>query len=57
MAIQPLYAGVIKEAIATKDLKKMKAVAAKAKQYIRDQKDLGGSLLDLLDAIEKLETK
>jgi hypothetical protein len=56
-AVHVLYGVVIKDAIASKDLKKMKATAEKAKQYIRDQKDVSVALLDLLDAIDKLEKK
>jgi hypothetical protein len=52
-----LYGVGIREAIASNDLEKMKAVAEQAKQTIREQKDLSAALIDLLDAIDKLENK
>jgi hypothetical protein len=57
MGIVILYGVGIREAIASNDLEKMKAVAEQAKQTIREQKDLAAALVDLLDAIEKLEKR
>lgn len=57
MGIVVLYAAGIREAIATNDLEKMKAVADQAKQTIREQKDLSAALLELQEAIEKLSKK
>lgn len=57
MGIVVLYAAGIREAIATNDLEKMKAVASQAKQTIREQKDLSAALLELQEAIEKLSKK
>ena len=49
-----LYGVVIKEAIASKDLKKMKAVATQAKAQLQE---LQKSLKSLETAIEKLGKK
>jgi Domain of unknown function (DUF1843) len=49
-----LYGVVIKEAIASKDLKKMKAVATEAQKQIRE---LGSALKSLETAMEKLGKK
>jgi hypothetical protein len=57
MGVVMLYGVGIREAIASNDLEKMKAVAEQAKQTIREQKDLSAALIDLLDAIDKLENK
>jgi hypothetical protein len=51
---QVLYGPVIKDAIASKDLKKMKAVAAQAQKQISD---LGSALKGLQGAIQKLGKK
>lgn len=56
-AAQVLYGVVIKDAIISRDLKKMKATAEKAKKHIREQGNLHVALLDLIDAIGKLESK
>lgn len=53
--IQPMYAGSMRDAIASNDLEKMKAVAEQAKASIKEQGDLTGALVELLDAIEQLE--
>lgn len=57
MGIVVLYGVGIRDAIASNDVEKMKAVAAQAKQLIREQGDLHLALIELLDAIEKLEKK
>jgi hypothetical protein len=57
MGIVVLYGVGIRDAIASNDVEKMKAVASQAKQTIREQGDLHLALLDLLEAIEKLEKK
>ncbi|TWI97651.1 uncharacterized protein DUF1843 [Mucilaginibacter frigoritolerans] len=57
MGIVVLYGVGIRDAIASNDVEKMKAVAAQAKQTIREQGDLHLALLDLLEAIDKLEKK
>lgn len=51
------YGVAIREAIASNDLTKMQAIAEQAKQTIKDQGDLGGALLELLDAIDALKNK
>lgn len=51
------YGVAVREALASNDLAKMEAVAKQAKQTIKDQGDLTGALLDLLDAIESLKKK
>lgn len=55
MGVTMLYAAGIREAIASNDLEKMKAVAEQAKQTVREQKDLHAALLELLDAIDNLK--
>jgi len=50
-----LYGVAIKDASASNDLEKMKAIAAQAKQLIKEQGDIYTSLLDLLEKIETLE--
>lgn len=57
MGVVMLYGVSIRDAIASNDLEKMKAVAEQAKQTIREQKDLHVALIDLLDAIDKLEKR
>ncbi len=56
-SVHVLYGVVIRDAIKSKDLKVMKATAAKASQQLRDQKDMAVALLDLHEAIAKLEKK
>jgi len=57
MGVVLLYGVGIRDAIASNDLEKMKAVAEQAKQTIKEQGELTVALIDLLDAIEKLEKK
>jgi hypothetical protein len=57
MGIVVLYGVGIRDAIASNDVEKMKAVASQAKQTIREQGDLHLALLDLHEAIDKLEKK
>ena len=52
-----LYSVGIRDAISSNDLAKMKAIAAQAEQTIKEYGDLGAALLDLKDAIAKLEGK
>lgn len=54
MGVTMLYAAGIREAIASNDLEKMKAVAEQAKQTVREQGDLSSALIELLEAIESL---
>ncbi|MCD9575154.1 MULTISPECIES: DUF1843 domain-containing protein [Flavobacterium] len=54
MGVVMLYAAGIREAIASNDLEKMRAVAEQAKQTVREQGDLSAALVELLEAIEKL---
>lgn len=49
------YGAAIREAIASNDLAKMKAIAEQAKKTIKEQGDLSVALIDLQEAIEKLE--
>ena len=55
MGVTMLYAAGIREAIASNDLEKMKAVAEQAKQTVREQGDLSSALIELLEAIESLK--
>lgn len=55
MGVTTLYGAAIRKAIASNDLEKMKAVAAQAKQTIKEQKDLAAALIELLDAIDKFK--
>lgn len=55
MGVVMLYAAGIREAIASNDLEKMRAVAEQAKQTVREQKDLHAALIELLEAIDKLK--
>lgn len=52
MGVTMLYAAGIREAVASNDLEKMKAVAEQAKKTVREQKDLHAALLELLEAID-----
>lgn len=56
-AAQPLYGVPIRNAIASKDLKKMKSLATQAQQQLDEQKDLAAALKELNAAIKKLDTK
>lgn len=57
MGIIMPYCVAVREALVSNDLAKMEAVAKQAKQTIKDQGDLTGALLDLLDAIDSLKKK
>jgi hypothetical protein len=57
MSIVVLYAAGIREAVASNDLEKMKAIAAQAKETIKAHGDLSSAYLDLVDAIEAIEGK
>lgn len=50
-----MYAAAIREAIASDDLGKMKAVAEQARREVREQGDLSQALVELYEAIEKME--
>lgn len=52
-----LYGAAIREAASSNDLTKMKAVAEQAKKTIKEHGDLHVALIDLQEAIEKLEGK
>ncbi|BDD06840.1 DUF1843 domain-containing protein [Aureibacter tunicatorum] len=54
---QVLYAAGIREAAASNDVEKMKAVAEQAKKNIKESGDLSLALVELLEAIEKLDNK
>lgn len=54
--IQPMYAASMRDAIASNDLEKMKAVAQQAKQHIQEQGDMNQALVELYDAIDRLES-
>lgn len=49
-----LYGVAIREAIASNDVEKMKAVAEQAKKTIKEHGDLSVALIELQDAIAKL---
>jgi Domain of unknown function (DUF1843). len=50
-----LYGVAIREAIASNDLERMKAVAEQAKQTVKEQGDFSVALIELLEAIDKLK--
>ena len=50
-----MYASAVRDAMQSKDLEKMKAVAAQARQTILEHRDLAASYIELVDAIEALE--
>ena len=52
-----MYGAAIRNAIATNDLEKMKAAAKQAKQLIKEQGDLYLALIELEEAIAKLDRK
>ena len=52
-----MYATAIKNASATNNLRKMKAAAKQARQLIKEQGDLYLALIELEEAIAKLEKK
>jgi len=52
-----LYGVGIREAIASNDLEKMKAVASQAKETIKAHGDLSAAYIELVDAIESLSRK
>ena len=51
------YGPAIRDAIASSDLQKMKRMEQQAKKLIKNQGDLYGALIDLQEAIKKLESK
>ncbi|BDD06839.1 DUF1843 domain-containing protein [Aureibacter tunicatorum] len=53
----PMYAASIREAIASNDVEKMKATAEQAKKTIKESGDISLALVELIDAIDKLEKK
>ncbi|WP_103068158.1 DUF1843 domain-containing protein [Aquimarina sediminis] len=57
MGIMTPYGAAIREAIASNDLAKMKATAEQAKNVIKEQGDISCALIDLQEAIDKLEGK
>ncbi|MBL4605931.1 MAG: DUF1843 domain-containing protein [Flavobacteriaceae bacterium] len=57
MGVVVLYAAGIREAVASNDLEKMKAVASQAKASIRAHGDLHVAYLDLVEAIEAFKGK
>lgn len=50
-----MYAAAIREAIASDNLGKMKAVAEQAKQSVREQGDIAQAIVELYEAIQRLE--
>ncbi|WP_103068156.1 DUF1843 domain-containing protein [Aquimarina sediminis] len=50
-----LYGVGIRDAIASSDLSKMKAVAEQAKKAIKEQGDIHAAFIELQEAIKKLE--
>lgn len=52
-----LYGVAIRNALASKNLAKMKSTAAQARQTIVEQADLHAALIKLEDAIAKIEAK
>lgn len=57
MGIIVAYGAAIREALASNDLTKMKAIEEQAKKTILEQGDIHVALIDLQEAIEKLEGK
>ncbi|MFD2567448.1 DUF1843 domain-containing protein [Pseudotenacibaculum haliotis] len=57
MGVVVLYAAGIREAVASNDIEKMKAVAAQAEATIRAHGDLHVAYLDLVKAIQGFEGK
>jgi hypothetical protein len=57
MGIVPLYGVGIREAIASNNLEKMKAIAAQAGETIKAHGDISAAYVDLKDAIDKLDGK
>jgi len=57
MGVVMLYGVGIREAIASNDLEKMKAVASQAKETIKAHGDLSAAYIELVDAIESLSRK
>lgn len=57
MGVQMLYGVGIREAIASNDLEKMRAVAAQAEVTLKAQGDIGAAYVELRDAIQALEGK
>ena len=55
MSYIPLYAVGVRDAISTNDLSKMKATLEQGKKAVRDHGDLSNALLELEEAIKKLE--
>ncbi len=55
MGIVVLYAAGIRKAIASNDLNQMKATLEQAKKQVREQEDLAVALVELQEAIEKLQ--
>ena len=51
------YGPAIRDAIASSDLQQMKRMEQQAKKLIKSQGDLYGALIDLQEAIKKLESK
>jgi hypothetical protein len=52
-----MYGPAIRNALASKNLTKMKSAAAQARQLIAQQGDLHAALIKLEDAIAKMESK
>lgn len=57
MGITTLYASSIRDAVATNDLEKMKAMLQQTRRTIKELGDLSVALVELEEAIEKLERK
>ena len=55
MGVVILYGVAVRDAILTNDIEKMKAVAKQARQTIKEQGDLSAALIELEEAIAKLE--
>ncbi|WP_103068159.1 DUF1843 domain-containing protein [Aquimarina sediminis] len=56
MGVVVLYAAGIRKAAATNDLSKMKAIAEQAKKTIKEHGDIHVALIELQEAIQKLES-
>lgn len=57
MTVLMPYGAAIREAIASNDVEKMKAVAETAKETIKAHGDIHAALIDLQEAIEQQEKK
>ncbi len=51
------YGVAIREAIASNDLSQMKAVKEQSGEFVKEQGDIEAALIELHEAIQKLESK